>query len=46
LPEAAAPEEADEALAAVLEEEPPQAASRPAAPTAPAPLRKLRRVMV
>jgi len=34
LPEAAAPEEADEALAAVLEEEPPQAASRLAAPTA------------
>ena len=46
LPEAAAPEDAEEVLAAVLEEElPPQAASRPAAPTAPAPLRKLRRVM-
>ena len=45
----ARPEDAEalaEAEPAVLEEPPPQAASRPAAPTTPAPLRQLRRLMV
>ena len=44
-PEAAV-EAALEAAVLVEADLPPQAASRPAAPTAPAPLRKLRRVML
>lgn len=42
---AAAPEAAPEVLAAVLLEEPPQAARMLAAPTTPEALRKLRRLM-